>query len=607
MTKIKKLIERNYQKKLKYAEQKLLERDYNSAEKLFLSCYNHYKAENNSLMISRILLLLSDIYIEIGNSSNAYNILRKEIEFYRKRGSPVLLACIYNDLGIILRKMGKYNESLEFFKNAEKILEKEDKIETIIKIKANIAINLYLEGSLEEAIEYGLDAEELSLNNGIEGDLGSIYNTLSDIYYLLNDITQFEEYFNKAKDWFEKNENFEKLAIFYINMNSFYYYKNDQERQEETLKNALEISEDYDIKYSQLYALVNLSLFFIDREDYNQALNYLKKAKEMLESYEDIILKGRFYFTFGIYYLRKESSNKSQKYLKKALDISKDSKDKFTIIKSYLGLGENSKINGNYNNAYRYFSRALETCRTITENLNLKSHIEVFKRSYEDVIKTIAELNSILESEEFDKSEIDRNELIVNCKNIDDIKGPLLEDEAKKLYIKLGFNDINLIKKSEKRINEEQIEFLVNEKCYKEKNQTVEIDLLGSKKNDRNIYLFGECKNRGKKITIKDIKCFIIKADIIAKNYLDRDKFDIVEKPKFKLVIISLKGFPEEDKVKEVFNKYWTLSKSSVIGNLIELIDEREYNRLIQDHLGYKSNISVLNETRNNLKRYIAN
>jgi len=61
MTKIKKLIERNYQKKLKYAEQRLLERDYNSAEKLFLSCYNHYKAENNSLMISRILLLLSDI------------------------------------------------------------------------------------------------------------------------------------------------------------------------------------------------------------------------------------------------------------------------------------------------------------------------------------------------------------------------------------------------------------------------------------------------------------------------------------------------------------------------------------------------------------------
>lgn len=607
MTNIKKLIERNYQKKLKRAEQKLLERDYNSAEKLFLSCYNYYKAENNNLMVSRILLLLSDIYIEIGNSSNAYDILRKEIEFYKKHGSPELLACIYNDLGIILRKMGKNNESLENFKNAEKFLVEEDKIETLIKIKANIAINLYLEGSLEEAIEYGLEAEELSLNNGIDRDLGSIYNTLSDIYYLLNDMPQFEKFFNKAKDLFEKNENFEKLAIFYINMNSFYYYKNDQKRQEETLKEALKISEDYDILYSQLYALVNLSLFYIDRKDYDQALNYLQKTKEILESYEDIILKGRFYFTFGIYYLRNESFNKSQKYLKKALGISKDSKDKFTIIKSYLGLGENSKINSNYNNAYRYFSQALETCRTITENLNLKSHIEVFKRSYEDVIKTIAELNSILESEEFDKSEIDRNELIVNCKNIDDIKGPLLEDEAKKLYIKLGFNDINLIKKSEKRINEEQIEFLVNEKCYKEKNKTVEIDLLGSKKNDRNIYLLGECKNRGKKITIKDIKCFIIKADIIAKNYLDRDEFDIAEKPKFKLVIISLKGIPEEDKVKEVFNNYWTLSKNSVIGNMIELIDEREYNKLIQDHLGYKSNISVLNETRNNLKRYIAN
>lgn len=70
---------------------------------------------------------------------------------------------------------------------------------------------------------------------------------------------------------------------------------------------------------------------------------------------------------------------------------------------------------------------------------------------------------------------------------------------------------------------------------------------------------------------------------------------------------ISLKGIPEEDKVKEIFNNYWTLSKNSVIGNMIELIDEREYNKLIQEHLGNKSNISVLNETRNNLKRYIAN
>ena len=602
----KNLIKRNYQKKLNSAKQRLLEGDYESAEKLFLSCYNHYKAENNNLMVRKILLLLSDIYIELGNSSNAYNILIKEMEFYKKHGPPELLACIYNDLGIILRKMGKNKESLENFKNAEKISEV-DKIEILIQIKANIAITFYLEGNLEEAIEYALESEELSLSNGIDRDLGSIYSTLSDIYYLLNDMTQFEEYFNKAKDWFEKKEDFEKLAIFYIKMNSFYYYKNDQKKQKEALNNALRISEEYNINYSRLYALVNFSLFYIEREDYDQAFNYIQKVKEILENYEDIILKGRFYFTFGIYYLRKESFNKSQKFLKKALDISKDSKDKFTIIKSYLGLGEISKINGNYNNAYRYFSQALEICRTITEILNLESHIEVFKRSYEDIIKTITELNSILESEEFDKSEIDRNELIENCKNIDDIKGPLLEDEAKKLYIKLGFNDINLIKNSEKRIHEEQIKFLVNEKCYKEKNKTVEIDLLGSKKNDRNIYLLGECKNRNKKITIKDIKCFIIKADIIAKNYLDRDEFDIVEKSKFKLVIISLKGFPEEDKVIEIFNNYWTLSKNSVIGNIIELIDESEYNRLIEDHLGYKSNISVLNETRNNLKNFFVN
>ena len=101
-----------------------------------------------------------------------------------------------------------------------------------------------------------------------------------------------------------------------------------------------------------------------------------------------------------------------------------------------------------------------------------------------------------------------------------------MEDEAKKLFSKMGYDNIEINTK-ERTLNEKEIELLLKEKCYETKHPKIEIDIYGYKKNDRGKtqYVIGECKFKNKAITMKEIKCFVIKANVIAEHLEEFHQF----------------------------------------------------------------------------------
>ena len=105
--------------------------------------------------------------------------------------------------------------------------------------------------------------------------------------------------------------------------------------------------------------------------------------------------------------------------------------------------------------------------------------------------------------------------------------------------------------------------------------------------NNKTTYLIAECKNRNKIILAKEIKCFVIKANIIAENYIQSHSFKKESKPFFRLVIISLKGFPIID-LDPIIKKYWKLPKNRIIDQRLELIDSEDFLKLLRSN-----NISI--------------
>ncbi len=175
----------------------------------------------------------------------------------------------------------------------------------------------------------------------------------------------------------------------------------------------------------------------------------------------------------------------------------------------------------------------------------------------------------------------DKNYQLKNL--INTVKGQILETDSRKIFRREHHYSI-LDSGKNWKINNDEVSILLNEDCQKNsKTQSIEIDIFGEKtESNRPLYIFGECKNRIKKITRNEIKCFIIKSNIIASYLLKFHEIQTQSIPLFHLIIVSLKGFPEKKTIKLLLKKYWRLPQNRILNRSIELIDKTRFIELLK-------------------------
>ena len=173
--------------------------------------------------------------------------------------------------------------------------------------------------------------------------------------------------------------------------------------------------------------------------------------------------------------------------------------------------------------------------------------------------------------------EIEDLRLIVN-----DLKGCDLEYKIRMLLNKrdnysMDFDgkNVNLSLKNRR--------FLNKENCLKDMSTTTkEIDLFGIKNlSEKDIIVIGECTNRNKVISMNKIKKFIITANILSEQELNKKKERNLE---FHLIIASYGGFPGENMIQKMLEKYWTQDIEKIIDKKIELLDIPEIIKLFKQH-----------------------
>lgn len=173
---------------------------------------------------------------------------------------------------------------------------------------------------------------------------------------------------------------------------------------------------------------------------------------------------------------------------------------------------------------------------------------------------------------------------------LNSMKGQFLEMNVRLLYQREYGYEMEYTGKAF-MCEENEIDILYDNKCIKDRDsKDIEIDVFGKKIKDINklTYLIGECKDRKKQITLKDIKCFIIKTSIIAEYFLYSHKREKKNIPKFNLLIVSYHGFPEKAQITQLLSKHWTLPKKRLVNEKIDLLEK---NKLIE--LMKKNNISI--------------
>lgn len=493
-------------------------------------------------------------------------------------------------------------EELEAYNSAK---QRDDNRNIMISIMhlGNIA---HHEGELEEATQKFKKAEQLALKYNLNEYLASIYEHLASIYLTLNIIKEFTAYYSKALEEINKVQKPREIARFFNNSLVFFQDLQDPELEYQLLCENLKYSRKYNLIGSEISILINLSIFMERNERFRDAEDFLNQALELSDKYKLVRDKANILRRFGIISRKVKDYPKSNEFLKFSLKLAKKANDIFLIIGNYLSLGHLNKELKNFNESYRNFTQALNYYRELTNRLKSKDIKISFKKTYEDLPNLIKEINIILESGEISpgvEELIDIHEKSTNaCKQgtelLDDkfvkeecikenkrlkdlinlLKGPRLERDAREL---LHRRDHYEIKSSGRNwsLETHEIDLLYNYNCLKDKNtKTIEIDIYGKKNRDgKRYYILGECKNRKKSITFSEIKCFILKVNIIANHLLESYKKKNQKEPIFHLIIFSLEGFPDIIKVNELIEENLDLKKGRLLNRAAELIFYKDF------------------------------
>jgi len=255
------------------------------------------------------------------------------------------------------------------------------------------------------------------------------------------------------------------------------------------------------------------------------------------------------------------------------------------ILKLQIPYDISQKLNLTaYFHTLTYLKEPKEVLTQYTEEI---TSYESYRYNYNEFLQNIS---AILDNPDLQRIETHLKQLKDYTTSqeikINSMKGRFLEMNTRILYEREYGYEVDYTERDfECTIDE--IGILYNNGCIKNREtKDIQIDIFGRKTKYMSeiTYLIGECKDRNKKISLKEIKCFLIKAKIIAKLYLYIHRRKKKGLPKFHLLIISLNGFPDKQKINKILEDIWhcNIPKKRLLYESIDLLERKKFVELLK-------------------------
>lgn len=579
--------------------------EYSKAEPLFLKIYQYYKKNSELRKAYDVLHFLIEIMMLSERSGEAFDYIKNTYKYAKESKNEELKAVAASDMGKIYYDSGEIELSKKYLTEAYNSFKERDDYRNIMISIMHFGNLVDHEGDLEGAIKKFQEAEKIALEFRLESYLCSIYEKLASLYLTLNDGESFNKYYEKALEAINKVQNPREIARFLNNSIVFFQNLQDPEKEYQLLKDNLNHCKKYNLVGAEISVLINLSIYMEINEKFSEAKEYINQAIQLSEKNSLLKDKATILRRIGIICRKTKEYSKSYKYLKDSLNLARNLNDKFLIIGNHLSLGELNREQNDFFESYKNFTQALNFYRDLTDNITIGSLKDSFKKTYEYLPYIIKEINDILDSGEitpnfeelidleniFKKACKQGNTLFNNLireecekqigkfKNIFyELKSQRLENDARELFRIRDFYTIDTTGLNW-RIEPDEIKRLMDSGCQKNQTtKTIDIDIYGHKDVEgKRTYIIGECKILNKLISLSNIKCFILKANIIANHLMIDHLKKSQNKPLFHLVVVSLEGFPDKIDISGLIEENWDLAKGRLLNRTVEMISYNEF------------------------------
>lgn len=284
--------------------------------------------------------LSAKIHLRREDYDLAISSFEKALFFFIRNNDGKNIFKSYLYIGEIYIKENFYKGAISHFNFAEEILDeiKEEDINLYKDLYSKMASCYMKLDQPQKALDYIAKINELEKNNSIKEE-AEIMVLKAKSLFSIGQYEESKEYFRRALELIEKEEDKNKLANIYLIISDVYSNMGDTEKVLEYSQKAYDIKKN-DEDQCMLEGLFKMIQSYIDDDEYNLARKYCKltlassiKNKDKLSEYKSL----KFYADI---YKKENEIELAIEYLTKCIEIVSNIEDYKILANLYIELGQ---------------------------------------------------------------------------------------------------------------------------------------------------------------------------------------------------------------------------------------------------------------------------
>lgn len=240
--------------------------------------------ENEPLAKAEAMLVMGNIYTEIGDYANNSELFFQALEIYEKLENQKGIAHAYISIAAFYFEQDNNAKALEYATKSLELSKTLNDLNGTARALNNIGT---IHGALEDYEQeelYYRESIEIAQKLEWELGLGVLYSNLGEVNFKMNRIERSFYYYDKAYEILEQVENVQFLAQLYILRAHNYHYNKEYAKAIQEAQKALDIGRANQLKKVVYQASAILHQLYKEDENTNEAYKYALLQSEMKDS-----------------------------------------------------------------------------------------------------------------------------------------------------------------------------------------------------------------------------------------------------------------------------------------------------------------------------------
>jgi tetratricopeptide (TPR) repeat protein len=309
---------------------------------------------------------------KLGNYDQALTHYEKSLELIEKAGDIKGVSEILHHIGNTYYLKCDYDQALENYKKAMEIAEKIGYIKGSSANLFSIGVIFHNKGYYEQAFRNHEKSLEISEKIGDIEMISATWHGIGNIYFSKGDYGQALKFYEKAMEIKKKVGDIKGIAVSLHGIGNIYYKKGDYDRALELYEESLEIYEILFEKKDISVVLHQIGMIYRDKGNYGQALKQYEKAIEIFEEIGNTEEKVNSLHEIGILYQENGDYDQALSHYEKSMENFKKIGDVSGGASSLCQMGQIYFAKGDYCEALKLFMPAfLVFSRLSSPNVNI--------------------------------------------------------------------------------------------------------------------------------------------------------------------------------------------------------------------------------------------